>query len=77
METLSVTLLLIVVFMLLAMLGATAWYCVNDARNRGKSPLLVALVAVLFFPWGLLAWLVFRPELPPEPRFRLEDYRLQ
>lgn len=34
----------------------------RDARRRGKSGLLVALV-VIVLPWpiGFLAWLVFRP----------------
>lgn len=56
-------------------------WSVKDARLRGKSPLLVALAVVLFFPWGLLAWLVFRPEVinpaGPNRPFRLEDYRVQ
>jgi hypothetical protein len=33
-----------------------------------------------FFPWGLLAWLIFRPPIDPtkrDRRFRLEDYRVQ
>lgn len=32
-----------------------------DARKRGKSALLVCFALVVFFPWGLIAWLVFRP----------------
>jgi len=56
-------------------------WSVKDAKLRGKSPLLVSLAVVLFFPWGLIAWLIFRPE-PIAPAgtkrpFRLEDYRLQ
>jgi hypothetical protein len=50
-------------------------FCVADASLRGKSPLLVCLAAVVFFPWGLFAWLVFRPE-PIQP-FQLDDHRLQ
>jgi len=34
----------------------------RDARLRGKSPVLVCLVILFSFPWGLIAWLVFRPE---------------
>ena len=50
----------------------------NDARRRGKSPLLVVLASALFFPWGLIAWLIFRPDLPGDGRnFRFEDLRLQ
>ena len=54
-------------------------WSVADAKLRGKSPLLVSLAVVLFFPWGLLAWLVFRPEPLSRPNrsFRLEDYRVQ
>ena len=56
-------------------------WSIQDAKLRGKSPLLISLVVVFFFPWGLLAWLIFRPE-PIEStrrnrRFRLEDYRVQ
>ncbi len=29
--------------------------CVADARRRGKSPLLVTVAVILFFPWGLIA----------------------
>ena len=55
--------------------------CADDAVRRGKSPLWVVLAVVLFFPWGLIAWLLFRPE--PVDRggsgrpFRLEDHQLQ
>ena len=55
-------------------------FCANDARRRGKSPLLVALACFFFFPVGLIAWLLFRPDPMdkggPRP-FRLEDYRVQ
>lgn len=55
-------------------------WSVKDAKLRGKSPLLVSLGVIFFFPWGLLAWLVFRPEINPTRRdrpFRLEDFRVQ
>ena len=56
-------------------------WSVADAKLKGKSPLLVSLAVVLFFPWGLLAWLVFRPHPidPTNPKrpFRLDDYRVQ
>lgn len=42
-------------------------WSVADAKLRGKSPLLVSLAVVLFFPWGLLAWLVFRPDPSTPP----------
>ncbi len=58
----------------------TRW-SVIDAKRRNKSPLLVALIVVLFFPIGLIAWLLFRPE-PNTPSsgkhaFDLQDYRIQ
>jgi hypothetical protein len=65
---------------LLIGLVALIRFCVKDARRRGKSPLLVSLAAVLFFPWGLIAWLIFRPDQQDsnEKRgFRLEDHRVQ
>lgn len=43
-------------------------YCWNDAKRRGKPPLLVSLLVFCSFPLGLLAWLIFRPEpVPPPP----------
>jgi hypothetical protein len=44
-------------------------YCWNDAKRRGKPPLLVSLLVLCSFPFGLLVWLVFRPEpvAPPPP----------
>jgi hypothetical protein len=37
-------------------------WAVDDARARGKSPILVVAAVILFFPWGWIAWLLFRPE---------------
>ena len=34
----------------------------RDALLRGKSPLFVKCALFLFFPWGLIAWLIFRPD---------------
>ena len=58
-----------------------ACWSVTDAKRRNKSPLLVALAVVFFFPIGLIAWLLFRPE-PIEPGsrrrpFNLQDFRVQ
>lgn len=54
--------------------------CATDARRRGKSPLLVTLMVLFFFPLGLLAWLLFRPEpldaVSAQRRFRLETHRV-
>jgi hypothetical protein len=62
-------------------LGIAIRACIDDANRRGKSPLLVCVAVILFFPWGMVAWLVFRP--PPidgnsgRPTFRLDKYRVQ
>jgi hypothetical protein len=34
---------------------------VKDAMSRRKSPLLVVIAVVFFFPFGLIAWILFRP----------------
>ena len=51
----------------------------SDAERRGKSPWLVSIACVLFFPWGLVAWLLFRPDPVDKGRdeFELEDFHLQ
>lgn len=58
-----------------------AWWAANDAKQRNKSPMLVALCVVFFFPIGLIVWLLFRPELtlPTGQRrpFNLQDFRVQ
>jgi hypothetical protein len=38
-------------------------WAVQDAWRRGKSSILVLIAVVLFFPFGLLAWLLFRPQV--------------
>ena len=71
----------IVLFLLIIAVGITISACVSDARRRGKSPLLVTIAVILFFPWGPIAWLLFRPrplDDPGEQRpFRLDDHRVQ
>ena len=63
----------------LGILGWILWVCAADARRRGKSPLLVALLVFVSFPLGLLLWLLFRPEPlnGGDKGFRLEDHRVQ
>lgn len=66
---------------LLTLLIFAVRICVQDALRRGKSPLLVCLIAIFFFPMGTIAWLLFRPEPTdsggsPRP-FRLRDHRVQ
>jgi hypothetical protein len=36
-------------------------WAIKDAMSRRKSPLLVVIAVVFFFPVGLIAWLLFRP----------------
>ncbi len=65
----------------LVTLGITVRVCSNDARRRGKSPLLVCAIVLCSFPLGLIAWLLFRPDPIDTARrqqeFRLEDHRVQ
>jgi len=78
---LSVLVATSVALLVLTVLWITIKACVEDARRRGKSPLFVSIAVILFFPWGTVAWLLFRPE-PLNPiggqrQFRLDDYRVQ
>lgn len=61
--------------------GIMAKVCSRDARRRGKSPLLVCIIVIFFFPLGAIVWLLFRPEPVDDTRerreFRLENHRLQ
>jgi len=71
----------IVGFFLLVLLVATVRACVTDARHRGRSPLFVALLVILFFPLGPILWIVFRPDrlevIGARRGFRLDDHRVQ
>ena len=62
---------------LILLLVLTVKGCVKDARRRGKSPLLVIIAVIFFFPFGLIAWILFRPEPlnSRRGRFDLENYR--
>ena len=71
---------------LILMLGYTvyhlAYWAESDAVLRGRSPTLVKCAVILFFPWGLIAWLLFRPnpivqdKQHPRP-FDLNNFREQ
>ena len=37
-------------------------FCIRDSKRRGLSPVLVFILVLSFFPIGLIAWLLFRPE---------------
>ena len=50
----------------MTLVGVCIWVF-QDAERRGKSGWLAGLmVFFLGFPGGLLAWLLFRPELPDQ-----------
>ncbi|MBF8963757.1 hypothetical protein I0P70_10895 [Pontibacter sp. FD36] len=54
--------ILISIVLLVFVVWSVIW-SYNDARRRGKSPWLVALM-VLFMVWpiGLIVWLLLRPQ---------------
>jgi hypothetical protein len=60
---------LLVVLAALLMLSSIVW-AVKDARRRNKPPLFGLVAVLLFFPFGLLAWLLFRPPLTSGARLR-------
>jgi hypothetical protein len=68
--------LIVVLTVFAVYLWSGAWVY-KDARNRGKPPMLVALL-VLFVAWpiSLLVWIALRPE-NTRPPFNLDDYRVQ
>jgi hypothetical protein len=69
-------LILVGSFCVVVIFGVRA--AMRDARRRGKSPVLVAIACVFFFPWGLVAWLIFRPDpIQTRNRFNLQDFRAQ
>jgi predicted branched-subunit amino acid permease len=35
--------------------------CARDARRRGRSPVLVAVLVIVLFPLGLIVWFAIRP----------------
>ena len=64
---------LAVLLLVLFLISRVISWAIYDAKRRGKSPILVCVAVLLFFPWGLVAWLIFRPEptlrsFVPSPR---------
>jgi uncharacterized membrane protein YwaF len=47
--------------MTIVFVGSLIW-AYADAERRNKSGCLVALLVFLFWPIGLLIWLIFRPD---------------
>lgn len=48
--------------LVLVLCAYIAW-AASDARRRGKSALFVCIAVTFFFPFGLVAWLLFRPRV--------------
>jgi hypothetical protein len=71
----------VLVLCILAAVIATIRMCAKDAIRRGKSPWLVTLLVIVFFPVGLLVWLVFRPKIVKpagsQVKFKLDNSRVQ
>ena len=65
----------------LVALAVTVWVCAKDASRRGRSLFLVALLVIFFFPFGMFAWIIFRPEMKDREgngkQFKLDKYRVQ
>jgi hypothetical protein len=76
---LAKSLAILILAFVLVVLAMTIRVIADDARKRGKSPVLVVLLCLLSFPLGIIIWLIFRPApLPPDKQpFRLEDRRVQ
>jgi hypothetical protein len=59
----SRTELLVATGLLLATLLYSVRACAADAKRRGRSPVLVAALVTLLFPFGMIIWLAVRPKL--------------
>ena len=59
----------------LAFLVLLMVWTATDAEKRGKNPVLVCVFVIVTFPFGLLAWVLFRPPETPNKPFNLQDYR--
>ena len=60
----SFIIIIVVVTLLILLIG----WAIDDANARGRSALCVTIAVVLFFPWGWIAWLLFRPDRKIRPR---------
>jgi len=62
--------------LLLAAAVILVLWTIKDAMSRRKSPSLVVIAVVFFFPFGLIAWLLFRPAVSePLSRSQLAQLR--
>ena len=60
----------IAVLACLALMCAYILWALRDASRRDKNPLVVLIAVTMFFPIGLIAWLLFRPDLSPRQEAR-------
>lgn len=73
-----ILLIILIIFILVRIIK----WCIDDARLRGKSPIFVVIAVMIFFPWGWIAWLIFRPQpqrLDPQlfdPRQIRKNYKI-
>ncbi len=65
----------IILFIFVWLFLAACRWCTHDATIRDKSPLAVTIAVIFFFPYGLIAWLVFRPEINTKMNRQLERFR--
>ena len=74
--TLQILPIVVVLAAFAVYLCSGAW-AYNDAKSRGKPPMIVALLVLLVaWPISLFVWIALRPE-NTRPPFNLEDYRVQ
>ena len=75
------TFVILLVICILGAFIAVVRMCAKDAIRRGKSPWLLTLLVIGFFPAGLLARLLFRPNIVTRRgrrgKFKLNDFHLQ
>ena len=72
------SLVIMLLAFVLVLIAMTIRVIANDARRRGKSPVLVVLLCMLSFPLGWIVWLISGRVMPPGRQpFRLEDRRVQ
>lgn len=47
-------------------------WAIDDAKERQGSPVLAVILVLLFFPLGLLLWLMIRPNIPSALEMRVQ-----
>ncbi len=75
-DTISTLVIIAFIAAILVIFWKVGSWAISDAQLRGKSPFLVFAAVIFFFPWGLIAWLIFRPDAPTPP-FDLARFRRQ